>query len=104
LTLEDPVEGRIPEICQSSLDVMHGLDLASAFKHLLRQDPDIMALGEIRDRNCLREALQAGLSGHKILATFHAGSIDETVIEPIHGIVGAGTKRKRKGRKKIKNH
>jgi type II secretory ATPase GspE/PulE/Tfp pilus assembly ATPase PilB-like protein len=79
LTLEDPVEGRIPEICQSSLDVMHGLDLASAFKHLLRQDPDIMALGEIRDRNCLREALQAGLSGHKILATFHAGSIDETV-------------------------
>ena len=79
LTLEDPVEGRIPEICQSSLDVMHGLDLAAAFKHLLRQDPDIMALGEIRDRNCLREALQAGLSGHKILATFHAGSIDETI-------------------------
>ncbi len=73
-TLEDPVEGRVPGICQASLDPRTGLDLASAFKHLLRQDPDVMALGEIRDPDCLREVLQAGLAGHLVLATFHAAS------------------------------
>lgn len=79
VTLEDPVEGRIPAICQSSLDSMRGLSLAQAFKHLLRQDPDVIALGEIRDRESLKEALQAGLSGHKVLATFHAGNGSETL-------------------------
>lgn len=79
VTLEDPVEGRVPSICQSSLDSMKGLSLAQAFKHLLRQDPDIIALGEIRDRECLKEALQAGLSGHTVFATFHAGSGKETI-------------------------
>lgn len=71
-TLEDPVEGRVSGICQASLDPKSGLGLADAFKHLLRQDPDIMALGEIRDPASLREALQAGLAGHLVLATFHA--------------------------------
>jgi type II secretory ATPase GspE/PulE/Tfp pilus assembly ATPase PilB-like protein len=58
---------------------MRGLTLAQAFKHLLRQDPDVIALGEIRDRESLKEALQAGLSGHKVLATFHAGNGSETL-------------------------
>ena len=53
--------------------------MASAFKHLLRQDPDIIALGEIRDVECVVEALQAGLSGHLVFATFHAGSPDEAI-------------------------
>ncbi|RCK80495.1 MAG: General secretion pathway protein E [Candidatus Ozemobacter sibiricus] len=74
VTLEDPVEGRVPGICQASLDPRAGLDLAGAFKHLLRQDPDVMALGEIRDPDCLRQVLQAGLAGHLVLATFHAAS------------------------------
>lgn len=71
-TLEDPVEGRVPGICQSSLSTEPGSSLDAAFKHLLRQDPDVMALGEIRDAACLREALQAGQAGHLVLATFHA--------------------------------
>ncbi len=79
VTIEDPVEGRLDNICQSSLDSMRDLNLAQAFKHLLRQDPDVIALGEIRDRECLKEALQAGLSGHLVLATFHAGRGDETL-------------------------
>lgn len=79
VTIEDPVEAAIPGICQSSLDAMKEKDLAAAFKHLLRQDPDVVALGEIRDSACIKEALQAGLSGHLILATFHAGSIAETI-------------------------
>lgn len=72
VTIEDPVEGRLSGICQSSLDRKTGMDLAQAFKHLLRQDPDVIALGEIRDRESLVEALQFGLSGHLVLSTFHA--------------------------------
>ncbi len=79
VTVEDPVEAAIAGICQSSLDQMKEKDLAAAFKHMLRQDPDIIALGEIRDLKCIKEALQAGLSGHLVLATFHAGSITEAL-------------------------
>ena len=79
VTIEDPVEARIPGICQSSLDSTKEKNLAAAFKHLLRQDPDIIALGEIRDSDCIKEALQAALSGHLILATFHAGSPAEAL-------------------------
>ncbi len=79
VTVEDPVEARIPGICQASLDSTREKDLAVAFKHLLRQDPDVIALGEIRDSACIKEALQAALSGHLILATFHAGSPAEAV-------------------------
>ncbi len=79
VTIEDPVEARINGICQSSLDSMKQGSLASAFKHLLRQDPDVLALGEIRDAECVREALQAALSGHLVLATFHAGSAAEAI-------------------------
>jgi len=71
-TIEDPIEGRVPGICQSALSSETGASLDAAFKHLLRQDPDVMALGEIRDAACLREALQAGQAGHLVLATFHA--------------------------------
>lgn len=79
VTIEDPVEARISGICQSSLDSTREKDLAVAFKHLLRQDPDIIALGEIRDSACIKEALQAALAGHLILATFHAGSPAEAL-------------------------
>ncbi|HNX76507.1 MAG TPA: ATPase, T2SS/T4P/T4SS family [Candidatus Rifleibacterium sp.] len=79
VTVEDPVEAVIPGICQSSLDQLREKDLAAAFKHLLRQDPNVIALGEIRDLKCIKEALQAGLSGHLVMATFHAGSIDEAL-------------------------
>ncbi|HEY9069089.1 MAG TPA: ATPase, T2SS/T4P/T4SS family [Candidatus Ozemobacteraceae bacterium] len=78
-TLEDPVEGRVPGICQSSLTGEAGTSLDSAFKHLLRQDPDVMALGEIRDAASLREALQAGQAGHLVLATFHAADADGAI-------------------------
>lgn len=79
VTIEDPVEAFIDGICQSSLDIKTEKSLGSAFKHLLRQDPDVIALGEIRDTECVVEALQAGLSGHLVFATFHAGSADEAL-------------------------
>ena len=79
VTIEDPVEANIEGICQSSLDPKVEKNLASAFKHLLRQDPDVIAIGEIRDAECITEALQAGLSGHMVLATFHAGSAEDAI-------------------------
>ncbi len=79
VTIEDPVEAFIEGICQSSFNSKTEKDLATAFKHLLRQDPDIIALGEIRDTDSVIEALQAGLSGHLVFATFHAGSPDEAI-------------------------
>jgi type II secretory ATPase GspE/PulE/Tfp pilus assembly ATPase PilB-like protein len=79
VTIEDPVEAFIGGICQSSLHSMQEKNLAKAFKHLLRQDPNIIALGEIRDVECIQETMQAALSGHRVFATFHAGSIKETI-------------------------
>ena len=79
VSIEDPVEAYIAGICQSSFDPKTEESLASAFKHLLRQDPDIIALGEIRDVSSIIEALQAGLSGHLVFATFHAGSPEEAI-------------------------
>jgi type II secretory ATPase GspE/PulE/Tfp pilus assembly ATPase PilB-like protein len=79
VTIEDPVEAFIAGICQSSLHSMQEKNLAKAFKHLLRQDPNVIALGEIRDAQCIQEAMQAALSGHRVFATFHAGSVEETL-------------------------
>lgn len=88
VTIEDPVEALIPGICQSPLEAFENQDLADAFKRLLRQDPDIVAIGEIRDSSTLLAALQAGLAGHLVLATFHAGSADEA-IDRIKNIISA---------------
>ncbi len=79
VTIEDPVEAFITGICQSSLHSMEEKNLAKAFKYLLRQDPNIIALGEIRDKECIQESMQAALSGHRVFATFHAGSAQETL-------------------------
>ncbi|MBI3039784.1 Flp pilus assembly complex ATPase component TadA [bacterium] len=84
VTLEDPVEGRVHGVCQASLDSKSGLGLAQAFKHLLRQDPDIIALGEIRDAETLKEALQAGLAGHLVFTTFHSPSPEGTIHRMLH--------------------
>lgn len=79
ISIEDPVEAKIPNICQTSLSSYINLTLTDAFKCILRQDPDVIALGEIRDAKCLKEVLQAALSGHLILATFHAASVEAAI-------------------------
>lgn len=89
VTLEDPVEACVPGICQSSIKTSAGISLSESFKFLLRQDPDVMALGEIRDKDCLKEALQAGLSGHLVLATIHSSNNQGTIDRMKHlGIDG----------------
>jgi len=71
ITLEDPVEFAIDGIMQCSVDVKAGRDFSASLKAVMRQDPDIIVLGEIRDRLSAEVSVQAALTGHKVLTTFH---------------------------------
>lgn len=71
ITVEDPVEYRIPGIVQVQIHEKAGLTFASALRSVLRQDPDVMLIGEIRDRETAAIALQASLTGHLVFATLH---------------------------------
>lgn len=77
VTVEDPVERRIEGIVQTEVDPVAGLDFARALRSLLRQDPDVLLVGEIRDRETAGIALEAGLTGHLVATTLHAGSAPE---------------------------
>jgi len=71
ITLEDPVEYVIDGIMQCSVDKQQGRTFEESLKAVVRQDPDIIVLGEIRDKNSASVAVQAALTGHKVLTTFH---------------------------------
>ncbi len=73
-TLEDPIEVAVPGVCQSQVNAAAGFTLESGLRSLMRQDPEVIAVGEVRDRDVARVAFQAALSGHLVLTTFHAGS------------------------------
>jgi type IV pilus assembly protein PilB len=79
ITLEDPIEYRIEGIDQSQMNVEAGYDFASGLKHALRQDPDIIMVGEIRDKETAETALQASLTGHLVLTTLHTNSAPSTI-------------------------
>lgn len=71
VTVEDPVEFRVPRIRQVELNTKAGMTFASALRSMLRQDPDIIMVGEIRDLETARIATQAALTGHFVLSTMH---------------------------------
>lgn len=71
ITLEDPVEYRMKNIRQVQLNVKAGMTFASGLRSILRQDPDIVMVGEIRDTETAEIAIQAALTGHKLLSTIH---------------------------------
>jgi len=71
LTVEDPVEYQLDGINQIQVRPRIGLDFADALRALLRQDPDVILVGEIRDRETARIAVQASLTGHLVLSTLH---------------------------------
>ncbi|MGI8619877.1 MAG: ATPase, T2SS/T4P/T4SS family [Gemmatimonadaceae bacterium] len=71
VTVEDPVEYRTPGIVQVQVNEKAGLTFAVALRSILRQDPDIVLIGEIRDRETAAIAIQASLTGHLVLATLH---------------------------------
>ncbi|HKS38147.1 MAG TPA: ATPase, T2SS/T4P/T4SS family [Verrucomicrobiae bacterium] len=74
ITVEDPVEQIVPGIMQTETNEARGLDFARAARHLLRQDPQVLVIGEIRDDETANLAVRAGLTGHLVISTLHAGS------------------------------
>ena len=72
MTLEDPVEYHIPLIRQSNIKADSGMDFASGVKAILRQDPDVILVGEIRDKDTAITAIQAAMTGHQVYTSLHA--------------------------------
>lgn len=79
LTIEDPIEQVISGISQCQINKETDLTFASALKYLLRQDGDVIMIGEIRDTETLRLALSAALSGHLVIASLHASSAKSSI-------------------------
>ena len=74
VTLEDPVECELPFASQTEISSQTGMTFASALRSVLRQDPNVLMIGEVRDPQSAAIAIQAGLSGHLILSSIHAQS------------------------------
>jgi len=79
ITLEDPIEYQLDGISQIQINEKKGLTFAVGLRHLLRQDPDIMMVGEIRDVETARIAIQAALTGHLVYSTLHTNDASSTV-------------------------
>ncbi len=79
VSLEDPIEVALPGVAQAQVNPVAGLDLATGLRFLMRQDPEVIMVGEIRDSCTAEAAFQASLTGHLLLSTFHAGSAAETL-------------------------
>jgi general secretion pathway protein E len=79
VTLEDPIESVLGGISQSQVNRAAGFDYVLGLRSLLRQDPDAILVGEIRDRETAETVFQACLTGHLVLTTFHAGSAAEAI-------------------------
>jgi type IV pilus assembly protein PilB len=79
-TVEDPVEYEIPGINQTQVNVKAGLDFARALRAFLRQDPDIIMVGEIRDHETAKISVEAALTGHLLIATLHTNDASGAVV------------------------
>lgn len=77
VTLEDPVEIEIPGAIQSEINLKQNFDYATGFKAILRQDPDVVLIGEIRDKETAQIALEASETGHIILSTIHGRDLQD---------------------------
>ena len=84
VTIEDPVEYRLPRINQMQTHTQIGLTFANGLRTILRQDPDIVMIGEIRDSESASIAVQAALTGHLVLSTVHTNDAAGAVTRLIH--------------------
>ncbi len=80
ITIEDPVEYQFPFIRQVQVNRVLNLDFATFLKHALRQDPDVILVGEIRDPETARTAIRAAETGHLVFATLHSNDIQSTFV------------------------
>ncbi|MDD3375986.1 MAG: GspE/PulE family protein, partial [Candidatus Riflebacteria bacterium] len=78
-TIENPVEYRMSDITQVQINEKIGLDFASGLRAALRQDPDIILVGEVRDLETAEIAFRASLTGHKVLSTLHTNNASATI-------------------------
>ncbi len=79
ITVEDPIEYEIPGVAQAEVDSADKVNFSKALKSLLRHDPDVIMIGEIRDRDSLDAAVKAALTGHLVLSTLHTNDAKSTV-------------------------
>lgn len=79
LTVEDPIEYDLPGIAQTQVNPRIDLDFATALRAILRQDPDVIMIGEIRDLETAQIAVQASLTGHLVLATLHTNDATSAI-------------------------
>jgi type IV pilus assembly protein PilB len=89
ITVEDPVEFRLPGVNQVQINVRAGLTFASSLRSILRSDPDVVMVGEIRDSETAKMAIEAALTGHLVLSTLHTNDapgaltrLNEMGVEP----------------------
>ena len=83
ITVEDPIEYFLPGINQTNVKPPIGLTFANLLKNILRQDPDIIMVGEIRDRETAEIAIRAALTGHLVLSTLHTNNALSTIVRLI---------------------
>ena len=79
ITLEDPVEYRMPTVRQVQLNRRAGMTFASGLRSILRQDPDVILVGEVRDAETAEIAVQAALTGHRVLTTLHTNDAAQAI-------------------------
>jgi general secretion pathway protein E len=80
ITVEDPIEYHLPEVTQVPVNVKAGMTFAAALRSLLRQDPDVMMVGEMRDPETAQIAVQAAMTGHLVFSTLHTNDAASAVM------------------------
>lgn len=80
VSLEDPIENIIPNIRQSQINPQAGYTFVKGLRAILRQDPDVIMIGEIRDRETAKIALEAAYTGHLVIATLHTANCESTLL------------------------
>jgi general secretion pathway protein E len=81
VTLEDPIEVQLPDITQGQVNPRAGFTFATGLRAILRQDPDVILVGEMRDAETAQIAIQASLTGHLVLSTMHTNSTIATLMD-----------------------
>lgn len=79
LTIEDPVERELPYAVQCDVDEPNGWTFSAAIRAFLRQDPDVLFVGEVRDKATAQAAFRAAITGHTVVATLHAADVDSAL-------------------------
>jgi type IV pilus assembly protein PilB len=79
VTIEDPIEYEIPRVNQTQVNVKAGITFANGLRSLMRQNPDIIMIGEIRDNETVDIAVQSALTGHLVLSSLHTNDAASTV-------------------------